>query len=60
MSIPFITPKARLAFIKLRQAFVEVLILYYFDLDYHIWTKTNIFSYAIGGVFSELALDDLG
>ena len=30
----FLTPEAKLAFIKLRQAFIETLILHYFNLIY--------------------------
>ena len=51
----FLTLKARLAFIQLRQAFVEALILYYFDLECHIWIKVNASGYAIGSVLSQLA-----
>ena len=35
-SLSFIISKARLAFTKLRQAFVEALILHYFDLECYI------------------------
>ena len=48
----FFTPRARLAFTELRQAFVKAPILYYFDLEYHIWVEMDILDYTIGGVFS--------
>ena len=38
----FFTPKARLAFTQLRQAFVKVSILHHFDIESHIWIETNI------------------
>ncbi len=56
----FFTPKARTAFIKLRQAFVEALILNHFDPEYHIQIETNVSGYAIGRIFSKLTSDDLG
>ena len=56
----FLTPGAKLAFTKLRQAFFKALILYYFDPDCHIWIETDALGYAIGGVLSQLILDDLG
>ena len=43
----FLTPKTRITFIKVRQAFVEVPILYYFDPECHIWIETNASRYAI-------------
>ena len=56
----FFTPKAKPAFTKLRQAFVKAPILYHFDLERHIRIETNVSSYAIGGVVSQLTLDNLG
>ena len=50
----------RLAFTKLRQAFVKVLILYYFDLECYIRIEIDISDYAIGEIFSQLTLDNLG
>ena len=44
----FLMPGARLAFIKLRQVFVEALIFYHFNSKYHIKIETNISGYAIG------------
>ena len=48
----FFIPKAKLAFTKLRQAFLKVLIFYHFDLECHIQIEIDISGYAIGGVFS--------
>ena len=56
----FLTPRAKLAFTKLRQAFVKALILYHFDPKCHIRIETYILNYAIGGVLSQLTLNDLG
>ena len=58
--LDFLTPGARLAFTKLRQAFVKASILYHFNPKYHIQIKTNVLGYAIGGVLNQLTLDDLG
>ena len=55
----FFTSGAGLAFTKLREVFVKALILYHFELKYYIRVETDISSYAIGGVFSRLTLDDL-
>ena len=51
----FFTPKARLAFIQLRQAFVEAPILHYFDPESHIRIEIDVSGYAIGGVLSQLS-----
>ena len=56
----FHTPKARLAFTILRQAFVKALILYYCDLKCHIGIETHESGYAIGKILSKLTLNDLG
>ena len=55
----FFTLGARLAFIKLRQAFVKAQILYYFDPECYIWVETDASSYAIDRILSQLTLDDL-
>ena len=39
----FFTSKTSLAFIKLRQAFIEAPILHYFNLKCHIKIETDIF-----------------
>ena len=55
----FFTPKAKLAFTKLRQVFVKALILHHFNLECQIWIETNISGYAICGVFNQLTSDNL-
>ncbi len=55
----FFNFEARKAFTKLRQVFVEALILNYFDLEYHIGIKTDTFDYMIGEILGQLTLDDL-
>ena len=44
-------------FTKLKQAFLKALIFYHFDPKYHISIGTDISSYAIGEVLSQLILD---
>ena len=56
----FLTPKAKLAFTQLRQAFIKTLIFYYFDPKCHIWIETNAFRHTIGGIQNQLTLDDVG
>ena len=51
----FFTLEARLAFIQLRQAFVEALIFHHFDPKSHIRIETDVSSYAISGVLSQLS-----
>ncbi len=53
----FLTPKARLAFTRLRQAFTEAPILHHFDPERHIRIETDASGYAIGGMFSQLTSD---
>ena len=54
----FFTPRAKLTFIELRQAFLKTPILYHFDLECYIRIETDVSSYAIGEVFSQLTSDD--
>ena len=56
----FLTPGAKLAFTKLRQAFLKAPILHHFDPERHIRIETDASGYAIGGVLSQLTSDDLG
>ena len=56
----FFTSKAKLAFTKLRQAFVKAPILYYVNLKCHIQIEIDILGYAFNGVLSQLILHDLG
>ena len=53
----FFIPKAKEVFNYLRQAFIEALILQYFDLKNHIQIETDASGYAISGVFSQLSSD---
>lgn len=48
----FLTLKARLAFAKLRQAFIKALIFHYFDLKCHICVQINALGYIICRIFS--------
>ena len=59
-SSDFFTFGAKLTFTKLRQVFFETPILYRFDPECCIRIETDVLSYAISGVFSQLNLDDLG
>ena len=55
----YLTPNAKQAFTKLRQAFTKALILRHFDPKCHIRIKTDASGYAISGVLSQLTLDNL-
>ena len=59
-SLDFLTPGAKLAFTKLRQAFIKAPILHYFDPEHHIQVETDVSGYTIGGVLSQLTSDNLG
>ena len=48
----FLNPEARLAFTRLRQAFVETPIFHHFDPESHIQIETDVSGFAIGGVLS--------
>ncbi len=54
-----LTLKARKAFIKLKQAFVEAPILNHFDPERDIEIEIDAFDYAIGGILSQLTSDNL-
>ena len=56
----YLTPNAKQAFIQLRQAFTKAPILQHFDLECHIRIETDASSYTIGGVLSQLTLDNSG
>ena len=56
----FLTPGAKRAFTQLRQAFTKALILQHFDPECHIRIETDASGYAIGGVLSQLTLDNSG
>ena len=51
-TLDFLSPEARLAFIKLRQVFLKALIFQHFDLKCHIRMETDVSGYAIGGILS--------
>ena len=59
-SSDFLTPRAKLAFTELRQAFLKAPILHHFDPERHIRIETDASGYAIGGVLSQLTSDDSG
>ena len=58
-SSDFLTPRAKLAFIELRQAFLKAPIFYHLDPECHISIETDASSYTISGVFSQLTSDNL-
>ena len=58
--LDFFTSGAKLVFTKLRQVFFKAPILYHFDPEDYIYIETDVSDYAIGGVLSQLTLDDLG
>ena len=53
----FLTPDAKEAFNRLRQAFIKAPILRHFDPESHIRIETDASGYAIGGVLSQLSSD---
>ena len=55
----FLTFKAKEAFNRLRQAFTKALFFWHFDLECHIRIETDASSYAIGGVLSQLTLNQV-
>ena len=50
----FLTSEAKLAFLRLRQAFTEAPILHHFDPERYIRIETDASGYAIGGILSQL------
>ena len=48
----FLTPGAKKAFTKLRQAFIKAPILHHFDPEHHIRVKTDASGYTIGEILS--------
>ena len=56
----YLAPKARLVFTKLRKSFTKAPIFRHFDPEFHIWIETDMSSYAISRVLSQLTLDNLG
>ena len=58
-SLNFLTPRAKLAFTKLRQAFLKAPILHHFNPECHIQIETDVSGYSINRVLSQLISDDL-
>ena len=56
----YLTPGAKQAFTQLRQVFTKAPILRHLDSECHIRIKTDASGYAIGGVLSQLTLNNLG
>ena len=56
--LDFLTSGAKLAFTKLRQAFLKAPILHHFDPERHIWIETDVSGYTISGVFIQLTSKD--
>ncbi len=50
----FLTLEANKAFLHLQKTFTKALI---FRSEYHIWIETDILGYAIGGILSQMTLD---
>ena len=60
VGLDFFTLGAKLAFTKLRQAFVKAPIFHHFDPEHHIRTVMDISGYAISGALSQLTSDNSG
>ena len=56
----YLTPNAKQTFIQFRQAFTKAPILRHFHPECHIRIETDASDYAIGGVLSQLTVDNLG
>ena len=54
----FLISGARIAFTKLKQAFIKAPIFHHFDPEYYIWVETDASGYAISGVLSQLTSDN--
>lgn len=49
----FLILKAKLAFSQLKYVFIEVFLIYYFDLKRYNWIKIDISAYVIDGNLSQ-------
>ena len=58
-SSDYLTSDAKKTVNHLQHAFIQVLIFQHFDPEQHIRIKTDVSGYAIGGVLSQLILNDL-
>ena len=56
----YLTPGTKQIFTQLRQAFTKAPILWHFDSECYIRIETDASGYAIGGVLSQLTLDNSG
>lgn len=59
-AIGFLTSKVKIDFTRLRHVFTKASLLRHFDLECHLQIKTNMSGYVIGGVLTQLTLDDFG
>ena len=56
----YLTPDAKISFTQLKKAFTKAPIFCHFDLKCHIQIEIDASGYAIGGVLTQLTLDNLG
>ena len=56
----YLTPDARQAFTQLKQVFTKALIVQHFNLEYYIQIEIDVLGYTIGGILSQLTLNNLG
>ena len=59
-AIDYLTPNSKVAFNQLKKAFIKAPIFCHFDPEYHIRIEIDASGYTIGGVLSQLILDNLG
>ena len=52
--VTFLNPEAKLAFLRLRQAFIKTSVLHHFNPERYIQIEINASGYAIGGILSQL------
>ena len=57
-SLDFFTPRAKLAFTELKQAFLKAFIFYHRKPKCHIRIETDVLDYAISRVLSQSTLED--
>lgn len=55
--IDFLHSRAKKAFIRLQKAFTKAPIIYHLDSKTYIWIETNISSFTIGRILSQIDLD---
>ena len=56
----YLIPDAKKNFNHLRYAFIQAPLFQHFDPEWHIQIETDVLSYTIGRVLSQLILNDLG